>query len=158
MAGTYPINGVKVRKQPENSSHDTVYAPYAGAIACIVIQIDAANLAVTNKNLDRKITLPAGMVFKLNSIQVAALGTITSDPALTMGTSAAGTQIVASVNITSNLGALTLKATELSGSVYMRIANDTGDSISADGAVTINLVGHWQAPPTAMYMRNAAHF
>jgi len=153
MAGTYPINGVKVRE-----GSGSVYAPMAGAITCIPIVIRGGSIGTTNTNNDTKLTFPAGMVFKVNSIQLAALGTITSDPQVSIGTSVGGTQIVAGVNITSNLGALTLKATTISSDLYIRIANDTGDSINVLGGVTVNIIGHWQAPPTALFVRNAQHF
>lgn len=151
MPGTSPINGTKVR-----IGSSVVYAPYAGAITAIPVVLRGQYL--TNRNYDHKFTLPSGMQFKLNSIQVATMGTVTSDPQISIGTAAGGTQIVAGVNLTSNLGSLTLKATTLSGDTYIRIATDTGDSTGLGAVITAMLIGHWQAPPTAMYLRNANHF
>lgn len=119
--------------------------PVSGAIVCLPVQF--SNLA-TNTTYGHAIDLPAGMAFEIVDINVQALG-ITSDPSLTVGTAKAGTEIVAAVNVTTNLGSLTLKSTSVSagGVLSVGIVTDTGD---AADSVSVNVFGYVSAPPTAL--------
>jgi len=93
---------------------------------------------------------PAGMSLEIVEIQARAVA-VTSDPSLTIGTTAAGTQIVAAVDLTTNLGALTLKATSITSSnrLDVRLTADSGDG--AEG-VSVTITGYISAPPTSLIL------
>jgi hypothetical protein len=129
--------------------------PVSGAI--IVIPVSFAAM-LTNVSQYWSWSPPAGMKIELISIDVRS-GAVTSDPALTVGITKAGTQLVAAVNVTTNLGVLTLKATEVtSGDILdVRIVTDTGDAV-ADGA-SATITAYVSAPPTASLTRgDQGHF
>lgn len=121
--------------------------PVSGAIMVIPVLFDTA--LVTNSTFTRQIHLPAGMSFKVTDVRVFC-GTVTSDPAITIGTSAAGTQIVASANLATGAQSLTVKSytPAATGMIDVRIVTDTGDAIALP--VSINVVGHVLSPPTSM--------
>lgn len=91
---------------------------------------------------------PAGMSLEIVQIQARCVG-VTSDPSISVGSTAAGTEIVAAVNLTTNLGALTLKATSITSSdrLDVRLTSDSGDG--AEG-VSITITGYVSAPPTSL--------
>lgn len=127
--------------------------PVSGALVVIPISFgDVGN----SETAVRKISLPAGMQFELLDA-VFVSGTVTSDPALTLGTTAAGTQIVAAVNVATNTGALTIKAGAIAagGTLDARIVADAGDAV-VDANLT--LVGYVSAPPTSAVVRGGGHY
>lgn len=126
--------------------------PVSGSIQILPVQFTNG---ATNSTYAHAIDLPAGMQFEITDINVQALG-ITSDPSLTVGTAKAGTQIVAAVNVTTNLGSATLKSTSVTagGVLEVRIANDTGDAFDS---IAVNIVGYVTAPPTSLVERNINH-
>jgi hypothetical protein len=87
----------------------------------------------------------------------AMANTITSDPSLTIGTSAAGTQIVAAVNLTTALGDLTIKTMSVTpgDTLDVRIVSDAGDK-AVDAAITI--IGYCSKPPSNIDLRGDEHF
>lgn len=123
--------------------------PVSGAI--IVIPIAFAAM-LTNVSQYWSWSPPAGMKVELVSIDVRS-GAVTSDPEITIGTTKAGTEVVAGVNVTTNLGVLTLKSTTVtSGDILdVRIVTDTGDAV-ADGA-SVTLTAYVSAPPTSLLIR-----
>jgi hypothetical protein len=74
---------------------------------------------------------------------------IASTPALTVGTAKAGTQIVATVNVTTALGALTLKASSVTngGILDVQIINAAGDTFDS---VSVNVYAYVADPPTSL--------
>ena len=131
---------------------------FSGALQ--VIPITFTNSA-TSSSYAHTIDLPAGMKLQIVAIDVQALG-ITSDPALTVGSTKAGTEIVAAVNVTTDLGALTLKSTSDSiyttaagGIVDVLVATDTGDAFDS---ICVSIYAYVAAPPTSLVARNIAHY
>jgi hypothetical protein len=102
----------------------------------------------TGETVIRRIDFPAGATFRIISIEAYA-SAIASDPALTIGTTAAGTQIVASTNLTTNMGALTLKSNDVTaGDVFdIRLVADAVDDTAE--SVSISIFGYVSAPPTS---------
>ena len=123
--------------------------PVSGAI--IVIPLAFAAM-LTNLTQSFSYAPPAGMQLDIVSINVQS-GAVTSDPALTIGTAKAGAEIVAAVNLTTNLGNLTLVSSVIpAGSVLdVRIVTDTGDSF-VDGA-SVTITGYVSKPPTSLLIR-----
>lgn len=127
--------------------------PVSGAIIVIPVQFgDVANSETSQYSWSP----PAGMAVEIVDINVQA-NAVTSDPALTIGTTKAGTQVVATVNITTNLGSLTLKTTAITASdvLDIRVVADSGDT--AEG-VGVTLVAYVSAPPTSLTVRGIDHF
>ena len=91
------------------------------------------------------------MSFYIVDIYVAAVA-VTSDPSISVGTTLAGTEIVAAVNMTTNLGSLTLKTNAVTAgdTLDVRITSDSGDG--AEGA-SITITGYVSAPPTSLLLR-----
>lgn len=100
----------------------------------------------TNLAASVRVDLPAGMGFVITSASAYATA-VTSDPSLTIGTTTAATAIVAAVNVTTNLGALTLKTGVVAagGNIVATITNDAGDVIRGG---SVNLVGYFTGFPT----------
>lgn len=123
--------------------------PVSGAIVIIPIAFGAM---LTNVTEAYSWSPPTGMSIEIVAINVQAQA-VTSDPALTIGTAKAGAEIVAAVNVTTNLGDLTLVSTAVtSGDVLdVRIVTDTGDALPGGAAVTI--VAYVSAPPTSLLIR-----
>ncbi len=94
---------------------------------------------------------PAGMSFYIMDIYAACVA-VTSDPSISVGTTKAGTEIVAAVNLTTNLGSLTLKTNAVTAGdiLDVRITADSGDG--AEGA-SITITGYVSAPPTSLLLR-----
>jgi len=97
------------------------------------------------------VQLPAGMNLELVSVNVQASG-IANTPSLTVGTAKAGAEIVAAVNVTTNLGDATLVSSSVtSGDVLdVRVVNAAGDTFDS---VSVNLIGYVSAPPTSVKYR-----
>lgn len=119
--------------------------PVSGGIQTIPLYIQAI---ATNSSEVRQVNFPAGMGFEVTDIMVYS-GTVASDPAITVGTTVAGTQIVASANITTAVGAMTIKdgTVAAGGRISVTVTTDAGDTIQ-DCAITI--VGYPTSPPTSI--------
>lgn len=119
--------------------------PVSGALQCIPITFDDV---ANNETVSHRVVMPAGAAFKVTDVTVGA-DSVTSDPSLTIGTSAAGTQIVAAVNVTTNLGAATVKSytPAAAGMIDVVLVADAGDAAES---VYINLWGYLIAPPTSV--------
>jgi len=128
--------------------------PVSGAIIVVPISLGAM---LTNTTAAYSWSPPAGTQVEIVSINVHAPA-VTSDPALTIGTTKAATDIVAAVNVTTALGDLTLKATSItSGDVLdVRVVTDTGDALA--GGVAVTLTAYVSAPPTSLTDRSQNHF
>ena len=116
--------------------------PVAGAYICNVITIDANATTSTNKHAE--LDLPAGMQAVLIGVSVHA-HSITSDPAIIIGTTADDDGYVTATNLTTTAamitpdGALTAssRATIVAGTpIRVQVTNDTGD---AHGVVNVGL-------------------
>lgn len=122
-----------------------VDGPVSGALMCIpVLFDDVAN----SETVSQRIEMPAGASFEITDIKVSA-DAVTSDPSLTIGDTAAGTQIVAAVNVTTNLGALTIKdgTIDAGGFADVVMVADAGDAAES---VSISVWGYLTAPPTSV--------
>lgn len=125
-----------------------VTGPVIGALQCIpVLFDDVAN----DETVSQRIKLPAGAGFEIVEINVSA-DAVTSDPSLTIGTSSAGTQVVAAVDVTTDLGALTIKEGTVGAGGFIDIVAvaDAGDAAES---VSINVWGHLTSEPTATAKR-----
>jgi hypothetical protein len=119
--------------------------PVSGAIMCIPVSFDDV---ANNETVSQRIELPAGAAFEITDIKVSA-DSVTSDPALTIGDTAAGTQVVASVNVATDLGALTIKdgTIDAGGFIDVVCVADAGDAAES---VSISIWGYLTAPPTSV--------
>ncbi len=124
--------------------------PVSGALQILPVSLSIA--VVTNITTIRQFHLPAGMGFEVTDIEVF-VGTITSDPVITVGDTAAGTQLVASVALSTGANVLTVKdgTIDAGGLIDIRIVTDTGDAIALP--VSISVVGHNTSPPTSVPVR-----
>lgn len=123
-------------------------SPVVGALQCIpVILDDVAN----DETVSARIKMPAGCGFEITEISVSA-DSVTSDPSLTVGSSAAGTEVVAAVDVTTNLGALTIKEGTISAGGFIDIVA-VADSGDAAESVSICVWGYPTSVPTAQRRR-----
>lgn len=122
--------------------------PVDGGIQVISVGFDDV---ANSETVHRQIKFPAGMGFEITDISVVS-GSVTSDPALTIGSTAAGTQIVASVNVTTNLGALTIKegTIDAGGLIDVRVVADAGDA--ADN-ISVTIAGFVTSAPSSIPVR-----
>ena len=124
--------------------------PVAGAIIVIPISFDDV---ANSETVEWSWTPPAGMKVTIVSAHVRA-STFASDPSLTIGKTIGGSQVAAPVNVTTNLGNLTLKAAGLDVSssdiLNVRVVADSGDSAED---VSVTLVAYVSAPPTSLRYR-----
>ena len=122
--------------------------PVSGALQVISIGFDDV---ANSETVHRQISLPAGMSFEITDIEVVS-GTVTGDPQLSIGSTAAGTEVVAAVTLTADLGALTIKEGTIAadGLIDVRLVADAGDAVEN---VSVSVVGHVAAPPTSVDVR-----
>lgn len=124
--------------------------PVSGAIIVIPITFDDV---ANSETVEWSWQPPAGMKVTIVAVNVQA-NAVTSDPAVTVGKTKAGTQIAAATNVTTNLGNLTLKAAglEVSSSdvLNVQVVADSGDAAEA---VSVTLVAYVSAPPTSLLYR-----
>lgn len=127
--------------------------PVAGALQCISVGFDDV---ANSETVSRRVELPAGAQFQVTDIVVSA-DSVTSDPSLTIGDTAAGTQIVAAVNVTTNLGALTIKdgAVDAAGFMDVVLVADAGDAAES---VSVSIWGYVSAAPTSVRERGGNHY
>ena len=125
--------------------------PVSGALQ--MINLSLATAAATNTTYIRQVHFPPGVGFEITDIRVWA-GTVTSDPAISVGTAAAGTQIVAAANLATGNQVLTIKdgTVAAGGLIDVRVVNDTGDAIAlgAQPPLTVNIFGYITSPPTSV--------
>lgn len=140
-----PVSRIKGR--------DGTDASRSGAIHLITAQFDDV---AASETVAFQTKLPAGMKLELIAADARATA-VTSDPSLTIGTAAAGAEIVAAVNLTTDLGALTLVATSVtSGDLLdIRLVADAGDAAES---VSITLYGFITAPADSQAIRSANHY
>lgn len=127
--------------------------PVSGAIQVIPIQFDDV---AASEVVAYQWSPPAGMNFEIISIDARATAK-TSDPSITVGSTAAGAEIVAAVNLTTTLGSLTLLTQTLTPTSVLdvRVTADSGDAAES---VSITIVGYCTVPPDATFFRNVNHF
>lgn len=123
--------------------------PVSGALVVIPVHLVSGATSTTTHN---RIKMPAGMGFEITDISVSS-GTIASNPSLTIGTAAAGAEIVAAVNVTTDLGALTIVdgTVDAGGFIDVRVVNDSADEFDN---LSITIVGHVTSPPTTVAWRS----
>lgn len=119
--------------------------PVSGAILCLPVSFDDV---ANNEVVSQRVELPAGARFKVTDIKVSA-DAVTSDPALTIGDTAGGTEIVASVNVTTDLGALTIKdgLVDAGGFIDVVLTADAGDAAES---VSVSIWGYLVSPPDSL--------
>jgi len=124
--------------------------PVSGALQLIPVSFDTA--MVTNVTQYRQFHFPAGMGFEITDIEIFC-GTVTSDPSVSVGSTAAGTQVVAAANLATGANVLTIKEGTIAagGLIDIRIVTDNGDAIALP--VSINVVGYNTSPPTSVPSR-----
>lgn len=127
--------------------------PVIGAVQAIVLDFSTA--VANSDTLFKEITFPAGMKFKVIAASVFC-GTVTSDPQISIGTTAAGVDIVAAVNLATGANSLTVLdyAPAAAGVIDVRVVADAGDAIALP--VTVTLVGWVLAEPTVLSPRTVS--
>lgn len=142
-----PVNRTKTRTGKD--------APHSGGIAPMTVQFA---LVTASETKYWQWSPPAGMNYEIIAAYAQA-STVSSDPSLTIGSSAAGTQIVDAVNLTTALGDLTIRSSTITpgDTLDIRIASDANDK-AVNASVTI--VGYCSVPPTAAHFRgdDGKHF
>lgn len=131
-----------------------VDGPVSGAFTPLVVPLQGMLLtgAVTNAVYTGAVQMPTGAKYQVTHATVYC-GTVASDPSITIGTSAAGTQIVAAANLASGANQLTVKTytAAATGLISIVLTNDTGDSIT--DPTTVTLWGYLAQPPTSLKYR-----
>lgn len=129
-------------KQRDGSS-----GPVIGALQIINLQLHTA--LVTNTTDFMQVHLPAGMGFEITDVTVFA-STITAEVALTVGDTAAGTQVVASALNATGATVHTVKdgTIDAGGLIDVRFISDTTGLMALP--VSINITGHVIYPPTSV--------
>lgn len=122
--------------------------PVSGALIIIPCQFTT----VGTNTYAHQTALPAGMKLRLIAADVYCVA-VTNDPRVTIGTSAAGTQIVANVSVTTNLGALTLKAYDVTSGDRLDVRITAASDDAAEG-ISVTLYGYISAPPTSELLRS----
>lgn len=116
--------------------------PVAGAYICPVVTIDAN--ATTSTATHAELDLPAGMTAVLIGVSLHA-ASITSDPAVTIGTASSAAAYLGATNLTTTAARPTLagagtsngRATITAGTpIVIRVTNDAGDG---HGLVNVGL-------------------
>ena len=124
--------------------------PVSGAIQILNFVFDTA--PTKNDVLSKQVQLPTGMAFEIVDVSSFS-GAVTGDPKLTVGSSAAGGEVVASLTMVA--GAVQHTVVEgtigAAGLIDVTITCDANDSIALPVCVT--LVGHVAAPPTSVNVR-----
>ena len=130
--------------------------PVSGAIQVINLSLDTA--LATDTTVVKAVSLPAGMSFEITDIKVFA-GTTTEAatgvvaPAINVGATAAGTQIVAAAALVTGANVLTIKDGTIAanGIAYVRVVSATNSSSAAP--LSINVVGYVLSPPDSIPAR-----
>lgn len=119
--------------------------PVSGAIQVISVGFDDV---AASETVHRQVVFPAGMAFEITNVQIVS-GTVTSDPQLTIGSSAAGTQVVAALTLTAGYGAATIKEGTIAagGLIDVRLVADSGDAVEN---VSVAISGYVTAPPSVI--------
>ena len=119
--------------------------PVTGSLICIPVNFDDV---AASEVVSHRVVMPAGAKFRVTHISAGA-DSVTSDPSLTVGTSAGGTEIVATVNLTTALGAATVKTytPAAAGMIDVVLTADSGDAAES---VYISVWGYLIEPPTTL--------
>lgn len=127
---------------------DGVTGPVIGALQCIPILFDDV---ANSETIRQRIELPTGSGFEVTDIKVSA-GSVTGDPSLTIGVSAAGTEVVAAATVTTDLGSLTIKDGTADAGEFLDVVlvADAGDAAES---VSISLWGHITSEPSSVAKR-----
>jgi len=118
--------------------------PVSGALQVMPIPISFAAGAGT---YTQQVSLPDGMTFEITDAEFHGQ-TVTAVIGLTIGDTAAGTEVVASVTVTTNLGALTIKDGAIAEDGLISIVYAATASGAVDGVLT--LTGYASAPPLSV--------
>lgn len=121
--------------------------PVSGALQVIHVPV---SIAATAGTLTQQVDLPAGMAFEITDAEFSAR-TVTGTIGLTIGDTAAGTEVVASVTAVTNLGAVTVKDGSIDAGGFISIVYAATAGGVVDGGLT--LVGYASAPPTSVNVR-----
>jgi len=128
--------------------------PVSGALTVLPVAI--GNIG-SSETAAFQWTPPAGMNFEIVAIEARCTAHNTTPIPITIGTAAAGAEIVAATNLTTTLGPLTLVSTAVTPSNTLDIrlvapANATAEDVS------VTVVGYTSVPPDIMFLRNTGHF
>ncbi len=124
-----------------------VDGPVSGALYSFYVPIAVIGAATQTA----VVSLPAGMGFEITDALFTASG-ISATPDMTIGDTAAGTQVVASVACTTDLGALTIKdGTIVAGGFISVVVVATASDTVTEGNLSIH--GFLTAPPTSVMAR-----
>lgn len=131
--------------------------PVSGALQVINLSLDTA--LATDTTVVKVINLPAGMVFEITDINVfcgttTAASTGVTPPTINVGSTAAGTQIVAAAPLVTGANTLTVKDGTIAaaGTAYVRVVSATNSSTAAP--LSVNVVGHVASPPATVAWRS----
>lgn len=121
--------------------------PVSGAIQLFRVEFPS----VTNTSIVKQVNLPAGMGFEVTDIMFTASAT-GATPSIEIGTTSSGTDIVAAVTATTDLGALTIAegTIDAGGDIFITVICTSSDTVT-QGQFTI--VGHVLSPPTTLAYR-----
>ena len=124
--------------------------PVSGALQCFNFVFDTA--PGNNDVLSKQVQLPTGMTFEITDVS-SFMGAVTDDAKLTVGSTAAGGEVVASV--TAVAGAVQHTIVEgtigAAGLIDVTITCDAGDAIALP--VSVCVTGYISAPPTSVTTR-----
>lgn len=121
--------------------------PVSGSLQIFYVPIAVTGAATQTAVVE----LPAGMGFEITDIKFSA-SAISATPDITIGDTAAGTQVVASVACTTDLGALTIKdGTIDAGGIISIVVVATASDTVTEG--NLSIVGHVISPPTSVAYR-----
>ena len=127
--------------------------PVSGALQVHTFYSETA--AVSNTTRVWRINMPAGAKFKVTDVR-GFFGTVgASAPNLTVGTTASGTQIVASADVATGLKTFTVKSytPAATGIVEVRLTMSTTATQTIALPISVTVTGHVFAPPTSVATR-----
>ena len=124
--------------------------PTSGALQVISIGFDDV---ANSETVSRQINLPPGCAFYITDI-VSMCDAVTSDPKITVGTSAAGAEIVASISLTAAVIEHTLVANQVAanGLIDVVLVADAGDVVES---ASVTIIGYMTRPPSSVPDRGA---
>lgn len=127
--------------------------PIEGSMVVLPVQFDDI---VANETAAYQWSPPAGTKLEIIGID-ARCTSHAGDAQISVGSAAAGTQIVAAVTLATTLGALTLVATEITASnvLDVRLVADANDAAQS---VSITVFGYISNMPDSLAVRNTGHF
>jgi hypothetical protein len=136
---------------------EEVDGPVSGAFGPVLVTFNGTG-AAGGTTVKYKIDLPPGMRYRIThaTFRASAVG---GTPTIVVGTIANNSALVASTNLSSNLGNLTVKAASQNYvQDAMMIATVTINTTNTVRGGVLALFGHMSTPPTTLATRYGTHF